>query len=475
MSESSPASADLEHWRELLARVYGGRRWILALDVLVGARGMVRDLKRLGAEATLCIAATRGTGEAPDPELAPDPVVLGIEAPDLMSAMRKSLAALAGLPAEVVARVEAFDPEGTCRVIGTLFDDGRPVAGRRKYGARPESWQRLEDKTTVDALWDAVGTPRAPARVVALDDAGGLEEAVRSLDAGAGTVWAADNREGFHGGASYTRVVRSPRQAEEVRRFMATAADRVRVMPFLEGVPCSIHGFVFATETVVLRPCEMLVFRRPGRTDLLYGMAATYWDPPAADREVMRRLARRVGDHLRRTVGYRGAFTVDGVLTADGFLPTELNPRFGAALGMINRAVDLPLMLLNLALVEREPFEWQPRRLERALVTAADAERAGGTMAMVHRPVEDETEADLVWAGGDFRRAGEGETADATAVLGPAAFGGFLRVDLLPERTPVGPSAAPRAAAALRWADTAWELGIGELEPAPDVRAAAAR
>lgn len=464
------AAEDLDHYRRLLRRAYGGRRWILAGDVLAGSRGMVDDLHRLGAEALLCIAASRGTGELPDPELAPEPVVLGIEAADPMSAIRAAMAALADLPAAVRERVDVFDPARECRVIGTLFDDGRPVAGRRKYGARPARWQALEDKTTVDALWDAAGVPRAPVRVVALDDAGALAATARELDAGAGTVWAADNRQGFHGGASYTRIVRTSGQAEEVREELARVADRVRVMPFLEGIPCSVHGMVFAAETIVFRPCELLVFRRSGGTGFHYGRAATFWDPPADDRRAMRRLARGVGEHLRSAVGYRGVYTVDGVLTSEGFLPTELNPRYGAALAVINHALDLPLQLLNLALVEGEPFDWRPRRLEELVVGAADARRAGGTMAVVERSVRRERRAELVFAGGGFRRAREGEAADARAVLGPAAMGGFLSITLVAERTPVGVSVAPRAAAALRWADTAWELGLGALEPAPDVR-----
>src|SRR5690606_4075064 len=107
--------------------------------------------------------------------------------------------------------------------------------------------------------------------------------------------------------------------------FLAEEAHRVRVMPFLDGIPCSIHGIVFDDAVSVLRPCEMVALRRPGRSDLYYAGMGSTWDPPAAARADMRALCRRVGEHLRRTVGYRGVFTVDGVLTRDGFRPTELN------------------------------------------------------------------------------------------------------------------------------------------------------
>ena len=84
-------------------------------------------------------------------------------------------------------------------------------------------------------------------------------------------------------------------------------------MPFLEGIPCSIHGVVFHPD-------------------------------------------RRVGAGLRERVGYRGAFTVDGVLAAQGFLPTELNPRLGAGLSTMTRDLPgLPVGLLDRVLIEGEP------------------------------------------------------------------------------------------------------------------------
>ena len=62
----------------------------------------------------------------------------------------------------------------------------------------------------------------------------------------------------------------------------------------------------------------------------------------------MRGVARRVGAELRRRVGFGGAFTVDGVMTAEGFRPTELNPRMGAGLMQIARGADeVPVDLVH--------------------------------------------------------------------------------------------------------------------------------
>lgn len=49
----------------------------------------------------------------------------------------------------------------------------------------------------------------------------------------------------------------------------------------------------------------------------------------------MRAAGRAMGRHLASTVGFRGGFSLDGVLTSHGWLPTEVNPRFAAGLATI--------------------------------------------------------------------------------------------------------------------------------------------
>ena len=56
----------------------------------------------------------------------------------------------------------------------------------------------------------------------------------------------------------------------------------------------------------------------------------------------MRALARRVGAALRDQVGFRGSFSIDGVLAEEGFLPTELNPRLGAGMNTLAGALGDP-------------------------------------------------------------------------------------------------------------------------------------
>ncbi|HSK36501.1 MAG TPA: hypothetical protein VLA80_07175 [Actinomycetota bacterium] len=193
-----------------------------------------------------------------------------------------------------------------------------------------------------------------------------------------------------------------------------------------------------------------------------------------ADREAMRGLARRVGNGLRERVGYRGAFTVDGVLTADGFLPTELNTRLGAGLSvMTGDLAELPVPLLDRALIEGEPLAYGPGDLERELLEVADRSRAGGAWTVTQvAPAATGTsqEVAVVFEDGACRVAEDGRPPDGTLAFGPSGVGGFVRLSLDPERVPAGPPVAPLAVAAFALADERFGTGIGPLEPACSVR-----
>jgi len=242
-------------------------------------------------------------------------------------------------------------------------------------------------------------------------------------------------------------------------------------MPFLEGIPCSIHGIVFPWIVTAFRPVELVTLRRPGPERLLYAGTATFWDPADSDREEMRALARRVGECLRKRVGFRGLFTVDGVMSEEGFLPTELNPRAGAGLqGMTAAIPALPFALLAIAAQAGEDLDFRPEVLESLVVEAADARRGAGVRTFFPGD-RDRTEIHgLVEESGRYRLAKSDEARSASLVTGPSNQGGFLAFAPDPARIARGPSAAPRAIDAFRVADQDLGVGLGPLEPARSVR-----
>ena len=458
--------ADAAHYRSELERIIAGRPWIAATDILVGAVAHANALLSLGAGSVLAVGGTRGTGDIDVPY---ETIALGVRGhTDMMEGIRAGEAALEALPRGVQARVDAFDPEREARVVRTLFSADRPVGGRPAWGARPDRWAALEDKMRVDALWDAAGVRRAESAIVAVADA---PAAHARLDAGQGTVWVADNRTGWHGGAHYLRWVRNAAAMPEATRALGAVADRVRVMPFLEGIPCSIHGAVFpGGATLAFRPCELMVLRRPDSGELAYAAASTYWLPRESDAEAMRDVARRVGAFLRDAHGYRGTFTVDGVMTREGFRPTELNPRYGAALGQLAAGEpELPLYFLHLALTAGEDLDYRPAELERLVVAASLRQPAGRAHRIVPGPLP-AREGGLVFDGAAPRFAAQDEEPAMTVRVGPSASGSIVMLHSRPGALPLGPPLAPRIAAAFAFLDREWSLGVGRLEAAPDVR-----
>jgi hypothetical protein len=172
---------------------------------------------------------------------------------------------------------------------------------------------------------------------------------------------------------------------------------------------------------------------------------------------------RRVGEHLRATVGFRGAFTLDGIAATDGWFATECNPRFGAGLGYLDKALpDLCLLMLHHAVVEGMA-DAASAALERAVVDAADRTRWGGAWTSSPRPIDATSTTDLVRSGAGFRHALDGERADAILTTGPGRTGGHVRIDLAAEHTERGPSIAPLARAGFAFADRELDLDLGEL------------
>jgi len=211
---------------------------------------------------------------------------------------------------------------------------------------------------------------------------------------------------------------------------------------------------VIGGDVIALRPAEMLTLRRPS-SKFLYAGVATYWDPPDDERAYMRDVARRVGAALRDRYGYRGAFTVDGVVTAEGFRPTEVNPRAGAATGAMTNPSGVPFQLLNKALVEGEPFDYRAAELEELIVSTADATRSGGCYTSEPgEPFEPQTH----------------EALDGTLTLGASGVGKFVLFSPNPATVAIGSSFAPRAVEVFAFVDREFGTNFGSLQAAKDLR-----
>lgn len=462
---------DAAYYRDLLKPIFSGRRVVLVGLPLAGATPTVKQLRSLGSEPVLIIASGPGTGPFPD-ESDAEWVVLEQRSTDIVTELHEVEQLMASPPPSVVAAIERYDPEGIGLVLAPVVTLGpipAQMVDRPVWGRRPPASLPLEEKTRVDAFWDRIGVERAPS-VIAPVSIDAIIGAHRRMDRGMGTVIAGDARDGLHGGAHLVRWVRHDDDLGQALEVFGRHCDRVRVMPFLEGIPCSIHGLVFANYSVALRPVELVTLRPSAGFRFVYAGAATYWDPAEHDRASMRSVARRVGDAYRQLVG-TGCFTVDGVLTEDGWLPTEMNPRFGAGISVMARGLpEMPLILLCQALQAGETLDYRPQEFEEWLVSAADAHRSGGGWTAIAAPQPATQEHPLVRESDGFRLARRGEPADGSLLIGPSNIGGFIRFTAEPARTPIGPSIAPAVVAAFALADREFSTGLGPLSTARAVR-----
>lgn len=463
---------DLLYWKELLRPIFSGRKVIIAMQVAGGATQSVRDVLSLGATEVL-VVATNGIGLGVSPtEAGAKLIVLNTPVgPRMVDSILACQEAVRHLPEWAQAEIEAFDPTGEAIALGDFLTETDNILGRSFVFHRKPEWIALDDKTTVDALWDHAGLERSPSLVVSATLAA-VDSAFGHLDRGDGVVVAIDSRDGWTGGAEGTRWIRTRAEIPASLVGWDSPGRMVRVMPFIEGVPCSIHGIVFDDEVIALRPMEMVVLRKHD-SSFFYAGCASYFDPPRADREAMRNLTKRVGAQLRSDVGFRGAFTVDGILSSEGFRPTELNPRNGAGLITMARATDETLSLLIDCIASGMRAPWRVTDLEHTILDEFDRNRAGGTWRSIkHVPVATDVPPTgrVIIRDENVRLVGNDEPADLTFISLLTGNSLFVRANWVGAQTPQGPYTAPRAAAFWNWLDTTYDLGIGALSPANSAR-----
>lgn len=451
-----------EYYKQLLEPRYIGRKWVVVSDGAAGATALAQRVLDAGADSVMVVAGTEGTGPQPS---GVELFVVGTTGTSIMDGIRAFASAIINPSREMCAAIASFDPTHQAAVLTSYLIPAADLCGRPVYGGARPDWKALEDKITVDDLWRRAGVVAAPSRIVGSQDVEAVRAAVAEVSTDSGAVLVADNAEGWHGGAEYTRYLAPDRDWSEPLAFFAQHANQVRVMPFLQGVPCSIHGLVTERQILAFRPVEMLVYRRPGSSEFVYAGMGTLWDPPVQVREEMRQVVREVGSLIRDEVGYRGAFGIDGVMTPEGFLPTELNPRLTGGLGLQTQtAGDYPINDINRAVIAGESVDLRLSDLEKEVVAGADLTRtARWSRPISHLSVTETTEQPIVYNGNSWE-ATEGDNATAMMMLGPSPQGGLVAVKLTEHHgLASGESIAGLAASSFSLADKLWDTRIGSL------------
>jgi hypothetical protein len=197
----------VEKLRSRLEEIFTRGKWIIAVQAAVSAGPMKELLSEWGSE-TLVVASNEGTGDLP-----PGDIVYTRSGGDtVVASIREFFASVEHPSKEVTAAVERFDPDGSARVLAEPFATARTMLGRPTFGVRRDRWSAWEDKMRVDRLWDDLDIPHAPYRIVNPEDA---PDAARELASDLGTVWVADNFEGWHGGGEYVKWVSTADEYEK--------------------------------------------------------------------------------------------------------------------------------------------------------------------------------------------------------------------------------------------------------------------
>jgi hypothetical protein len=362
-------SGVIKYYKDILRSIFLGKKVIVIAPKPERVRRTVAQLLAYGARSPLVLSTEQG-GEVVG---AQSEVIRtrpgGPDATIQQFAWARATATRLADPDAALSRVvDEYDPHRRALVYGLPECTMDTLLNRRRYGwSRPE-WRRYEDKTLIDTCWERWGVPHGNSCVVRAD-AAAVATAQSHINEGAGVVLAGDAKNGFHGGAVAVRFARTNEQLSNGISFLSRFCDFVRVMPFYEGIPVSIHAIVFNKEVAVFRPMELLVFRRPAGQFVFTG-TSTFWQLPEDDEEGIRDVARLAGQAMRSESGYRGAFAIDGIVTKTGFIPTEINARLASGIGDGIPEPELPLEMLARTGQEEDGIDFRAAELERIVIGA---------------------------------------------------------------------------------------------------------
>lgn len=356
---------------------------------------------------------------------------------------------------------DAFDPDSTAALLLPDPLDPPHSGARRRIGARQPAWQFFEDKTVVDALWDAAGVPRAQSIVG--DGTADLARLGAIVDQGTGVV------------CSYQPIGAGPSAGgdgiwwwrgglpPETIPTVEPGTWRVRLMPFLEGVPVRLHGLALTTRIVPFPPMELVTLPRPARGTFLCAGAVPILDDTAEFAEQ----TDRIGASLRERLGYRGGFSVDGILTVNGFIPTDFNARLTSAMEAAPSDRRVLLHAVNLLVREGiEPDISAVERLAEETFTAGTTCTIFGAATRANEHVPPETS--IRWVGD--RLVADPLGADGTLVISPSPRGWLLTATLVSDQVPAGGRVGPWAPEVFRLSDEVLGTDFGNLAPPFDTQ-----
>lgn len=177
-----------------------------------------------------------------------------------------------------------------------------------------------------------------------------------------------------------------------------------------------------------------------------------------------------MGEELRRRADLRGGFAIDGIVTPDGWVATEVNTRLSGGFNAHVPAGGEPVLpLVQAALVARvDDATITAAALEAAYRPATDAVRSVRVARVIDAvPAGGPASVEVVVDGREARLADGDEPSHGRLMVGEAPSGGVVLARLTDVDRPLlpGPPAAPLAVSLLDLADELWGTGTSGLAP----------
>lgn len=351
----------------------------------------------------------------------------------------------------------AFDPARRATLVLPDPLDPPRTGNRRRLGARHPSWRLGEDKAVVDALWDSLAVPRVASIIV--DGPSNLAMAGAEVDVGAGVVCACQRTgAGPTAGADGMWWWRGTDPPPALSTMQA-GSYRARIMPMLDGTPVRLHGFVLDQHVAPFPPMELVTLLRPASGTFFCTGAV----PTLADVGELATVTQHLGDGLRERLGYRGGFSVDGILTHAGFRPTDFNARLTSAMEAASSHLRVQLHLANMLVRDHRAVETGTvERLAGEIFSASSTYTLYGAANRVHE--NGPRAASVRWNDRRLTLA-EAGTGDGRLAVTRSPRGWLLTATLRSECVPYGGLLGPAAPTVFALSDEVFGTDFGDLRP----------
>ncbi len=332
----------LSFYKRLLADYTRDQRFLLLGGLKTwntgGTELIAKNLLNADEQKVLMVASQTDL-QAVEPDF-PDKFYVGVPVPqsnerDYFGQLATYFSAIHDHTRTIEKDLENFDPARTARIIAPAWLKDSKILGRKVMGYRRQQWTDFEfDRIGFDHVFDTAIVPRAET-VVTLPDQFDLASCLQTLDRGNGIVLIADGVSTGGGGLLFVKASDSPAFVKDW--LDKKSIGQLKIVPKLSGPAFCTHGFVLKEGCPASRAFESLSLEKQVKGEIQWVGASTAINLSTDLQTQVHEYTEKIGNYLRQNLNYRGAFCLDGILTPEGPVFTEINTRMGASAYMASK------------------------------------------------------------------------------------------------------------------------------------------